>query len=214
MKREELDRLREKYYAGNTSLEEERLLKEGEGEKFFAALKRPEEKMDWDFDSFMEATKEEQNSEPAKVLPLKRRIILLAGIAATFILGFFFVRQWMVNPTKVESHIAFQEVKKENINEMENIPNVRSEYAGTASDNVEYDAPIRSTSVKKAASKASVASASHEPENEMYVEINGVRIYDEEKALEVTEAALHLATSNIKKGMEGVENIKYLKIEI
>jgi len=30
----------------------------------------------------------------------------------------------------------------------------------------------------------------------------------------VTETALHFAASNLKKGMEGVENIKYLKIEI
>lgn len=49
---------------------------------------------------------------------------------------------------------------------------------------------------------------------EFYVEVNGVKITDEAEALKITENALLFASSNLKKGMKEVENIKCLSIEL
>ncbi|MNY55202.1 hypothetical protein D3C86_1911600 [compost metagenome] len=51
-------------------------------------------------------------------------------------------------------------------------------------------------------------------EEEFYVEVNGVKITNEEEALKITENALLFASSNLKKGMKEVENIKCLSIEL
>ncbi len=216
MKREELDKLIEKYFAGNTSLEEERRLNELENEEFFNSLKEPAEKMDWDFESFLEKTNEvEEDVKQAKVIPLKRRIMLFTSIAASLLLGFFFVQQLIIrNTVKIESHIAYQQTEtKETVDNYNSVKDETPKEETIADPIKKVYAPAQLASVKKVERKAQVVETV-EPEDEMYVEINGVRIYDEEKALEITETALHLATSNLKKGMEGVENIKYLKIEI
>jgi hypothetical protein len=216
MKREELDKLREKYFAGNTSLEEERQLKELENEEFFNVLKEPAEKMDWDFESFLEKTNEvEEELKPAKVIPLKRRLMLFTSIAASLLLGFFFVQQWLIrNTVKIESHIAYQQTEtKESVDNYNSFKDEMPKEERIADPIKEVHVPAKFASVKKVERKAQTVETV-EPEDEMYVEINGIRIYDEERALEITETALHLATSNLKKGMEGVENIKYLKIEI
>lgn len=52
------------------------------------------------------------------------------------------------------------------------------------------------------------------PESELYVEVNGVKIYNEEEALKITEEVLSLASNNIRKGLEATRNIKYLTIEL
>lgn len=215
MKREELDRLREKYFAGNTSLEEERQLKESAGEEFFSVLKSSEENMEWDFESFMEKTEVLEEDKEGKEIPLKRRIILLTSIAASLVLGFFFVKQWtdQDNSDVVPSQIAYQSEERI-LNEDQHSSQSIKQKITIDSGEEKIEEPIHRVAVKRSPKKMRTIQAVNTEENEIYVEINGVRIYDEEKALEVTETALHLAASNLKKGMEGVENIKYLNIEI
>lgn len=219
MKKEELDKLKAKYLAGNTSLEEERKLKELGSDEFFGMLQQPEEKMDWDFEDFMQDLEEKPMTEK-KIVPINRRIIALTSIAASLLLGFFIVRQLMDNKNlDVEPRIAstsvsdsVMDVERPTSSPGELIPSDTHKQLSTEESAVN---PVQIAAVKKSVKKQEKPTeVSNALDDEFYVEINGVRIYDEEKALEVTETALHLATTNLKKGMEGVEHIKYLKIEI
>lgn len=219
MKKEELDKLKAKYLAGNTSLEEERKLKELGSDEFFGMLQQPEEKMDWDFEDFMQELEEKPLTEK-KFVPINRRIIALTSIAASLLLGIFIIHQLMdsKNP-EVEPRIASTSVI-DSVMDVERPASSPNESSSANSHQHLVTEEIVSNGFQIAAVKKSVkkqekpAEVSNALDDEFYVEINGVRIYDEEKALEVTETALHLATTNLKKGMEGVEHIKYLKIEI
>lgn len=219
MKREELDKLKAKYWEGKSSLEEERRLKELEDEEFFSMLRKPEEKMNLDFESFMDLAEKEMPAEK-KIIPFSRRIIMLTSIAASLLLGFFLIRQF--NDQKDHQEINKVAVSNErpkplDVESPKSTPVELVEAKGR-SVHVESKGPLKSVqlaSTRKSRERATETMQTNlSPDEELYVEVNGVRIYDEEKALEVTETALHFAASNLKKGMEGVENIKYLKIEI
>ncbi|MGO3194770.1 MAG: hypothetical protein ACTIKE_12190 [Sphingobacterium sp.] len=221
MKREELDRQKAKYWGGKTSLEEERKLKELEGEKFFHALQPSEETMDWDFDDFIQQVNEKK-SEIKNVRPLARHIIPMTAIAATVIFAFFLIRQIIesnsdtakpiITRTEVNSQVL--DVKKsgtknKGLTDQDDTPRIANSPLSPTD--------VKQTSVannKKDHMKSTEDFKVGSAREEFYVEINGVKIYNQEKAIEITETALQLATSNLKKGMKGVKNIKYLKIEI
>ena len=224
MKKEELDKLKAKFWQGNTSLEQERRLKELEDDKFFAMLREPEQKMDWDFDDFMQQVNQQEKPKGKKVVPITRRIITMAAIAASLIVGLFVIRQIIesnVNKVKpvlvrTESNNQILDMEypetndKDGINDQDEIPEIIKPHLKITG--VE-DSPIIANKKGHQQSKESYKPA-QAIEEQLYVEINGVKIYDEEKAIEVTETALQLASSNLRKGMKGVENIKYLKIKI
>lgn len=219
MKREELDKLRAKYWEGKSSLEEERRLKELEDEEFFSMLRKPEEKMDWDFESFMDLAEKEMPAEK-KIIPLSRRIIMLTSIAASLLLGFFLIRQFndqKNNQAINKVAVSHESPKALDVESPKSTPAELDELKGP-SVQVESKEPVKSVqlaSTRKSKEQVPETMQTNPgPDEDLYVEVNGVRIYDEERALEVTETALHFAASNLKKGMEGVENIKYLKIEI
>ncbi|MGV6944422.1 hypothetical protein [Sphingobacterium kyonggiense] len=228
MRNEELDRLKAKYLAGNTSLEEERQLKELEEDAFFAALKQGDkssEQMDWDFDAFMQDvdTKETNEQQPNKVRPLFRMIIGFSALAASLLLAFFLIRNNKVeNATELTNTLAHQEVEPSKPrNEVETILDVPAKDFGkqepleTEVKTSPTKPPMHLARDTKSTGQNKAIQAIEELDSEgLYVEVNGVRIYDEEKALEVTESALQLATANLKAGMKSVEKIKYLSIEI
>ena len=224
MKKEELDRLKAQFWKGKTSLEQERRLKELEEDKFFALLREPEQKMDWDFDDFMQQVNQQEKPKGKKVVPMTRRIITMTAIAASLLLGLFVIRQIVesdvnkVKPVLVRTEsnnqildMEYPETKdKQGINDQDETPENNKPHLKVTG--VE-DSPIIANKKGHQQSKENFEPA-HAAEEQSYVEINGVKIYDEEKAIEVTETALQLASSNLRKGMKGVENIKYLKIKI
>lgn len=221
MKKEELDKLRAKFLEGKTSLDEERKLKEQEEDTFFGMLKPTEEQMDWSFDSFMEDVETAEKQE-VRIVPMRKRIISLISIAASLVLGFFLLRPIFEESKPVESTELTNVAPKEQAMDVQKPAEVYKATEEVKTPVVQeqketpLNRPILASNRKKAKEvhKAEAVNAQQVNEDELYVEINGVRIYDEDKALEVTEAALHLASSNLKKGMEGVEYIKHLKIEI
>ncbi|WP_156307117.1 hypothetical protein [Sphingobacterium endophyticum] len=220
MKREELDKLRAKYLDGQTSLEEERKLKEFESEEFFGMLSPSEEKMEWGFDDFMSKV-EEHESDGAKVIPFRKRLIALTSIAASLLLGILLIRQFVEQKDQVDKPVIAQVEAAPQAMDVKKPSDAVSLPEESVEPRVEPKQESSLNSPVIAFNKRSVKKVQEVPveleqvqEDELYVEINGVRIYDEDKALEVTETALHLATSNLRKGMEGVEHLKYLKIEI
>jgi len=224
MKKEELDRLKAQFWKGNTSLEQERRLKELEEDRFFAMLREPEQKMDWDFDDFMQQVNQQEKPKGKKVVPMTRRIITITAVAAALIVGFFVIRQIVesnadkVKPVLVRTEsnnqildMEYPETNdKQGINDQDETPEINKPHLKITG--VE-DSTIIANKKSHQQSKESYEPA-QAIEEQLYVEINGIKIYDEEKAIEVTETALQLATSNLRKGMKGVENIKYLKIKI
>lgn len=222
MKKEELDQLRAKYLQGETSLEEERLLKEHADDAFFGGLKEPSGKMDWDFDAFMEATTVEEGVKDARVVNLPKRIIMITSIAASLLIGFLIFRPkddavQPINQKQIAEHSAadnttahaetLQQVQPETVE----VTDPKREKAVIASVPVSKRRPQSSS---RRAVRMEMDKSSTEVEEGLYVEVNGIRIYDEQKAIEITETALSLATSNLKRGVAGLEKIKHLNIEI
>lgn len=223
MKKEELDRLKAKYWEGKTSLEEERRLKELNDEKFFTSLQKPETEMNWEFDEFMQRAAEQEVPKLKKVVPITRRIIMITAVAASVVAGFFLIRQIAEPNEDISQTITAQVEINNQLLDVEN-PKTDDKVRLTEDDTPEINTPLLrarelknsyAVSDKRGPQKSKESSTPEQAmEEQLYVEINGVKIYDEEQAIKVTETALQLATSNLKKGMEGVENIKYLKIEI
>lgn len=222
MKKEELDQLRAKYLQGETSLEEEHLLKEHADDAFFGGLKEPSGKMDWDFDAFMEATIVEKGAKDASVVNLPKRIIMIASIAASLLIGFLIFRpkedarqpidqKQIAEHRKADNRIANAEAPQQVQRERVEVAEPKREEAIAASVPVSKRRPQSSS---RRAGKMEMDKSSTEVEEGLYVEVNGIRIYDEQKALEITETALSLATSNLKRGVAGLEKIKHLNIEI
>lgn len=222
MKKEELDQLRAKYLQGETSLEEERLLKEHADDAFFGGLKEPSGKMDWDFEAFMEATTVEEGVKDARVVNLPKRIIMITSIAASLLIGFLIFRPKddVVQPIN-QKQIAEHSVADNTTAHAETLQQVQPETIEVTEPKREKvvvaSVPVskrRPQSSSRRAGKMEMDKSSTEVEEGLYVEVNGVRIYDEQKALEITETALSLATSNLKRGVAGLEKIKHLNIEI
>ena len=234
MRNEELDRLKAKYWAGETSLEEERRLKELEGDGYFQSLKDSPETMDWTFEDFSEKL-EESAGEPEEFAekikehnsPIIRKLIPFLAIAASLLIAFFVVNRFQDQEQENRDRIAqvptnemekvqpleretVQPVDRERVQQIEKESTVLSSSKGT-SKGTDTRLANRVKHIAKSKTQPAIEEASEE---EMYVEVNGVRIYDEEKALEVTEAAIQLATTNLKAGMKGIEKVKNLHIEI
>ncbi|AIM35989.1 hypothetical protein KO02_04290 [Sphingobacterium sp. ML3W] len=217
MKKEELKQLEAKYLAGETTLAEERLLKEYSEDGYFSILsEQNSDAMPLDFDSFLAKT----NDVP-HVYPLhKRKIwVISSSIAAAVLLiclgVWFFPDQQVVQPIQQTADVAvpFKETSitdrsrvdrlaqdKDHSKKMSHRPPVVQR--GTATDSE----PILAKELASTDNQL-------EPE-EFYVEVNGVRITNEEEALRITENALQFASLNLKKGMKEVENIKCLSIEL
>jgi len=234
MRNEELDRLKAKYWAGETSLQEERRLKELEGDGYFQSLKDSPETMDWNFEDFSEKLEEsagqpkdfaDKNRETDR--PIIKRLIPFLAIAASLLIAFFVVNRFQDKETNNRDQIvkiSDTEMEKVQPLERETIQPVEGELLQQVEkESIMFPSPKRTSKgtdtrlankVKQIAKSKTQPAIEKLPEEEMYVEVNGVRIYDEEKALAVTEAAIQLATTNLKAGMKGIEKVKYLHIEI
>ncbi|MGJ1430208.1 hypothetical protein ACR79M_01050 [Sphingobacterium spiritivorum] len=214
MKKEELERLKAKYWAGESSLEEDRMIREAEeADPYFSVLKAAEEEMNLQFDDFMNTVEpEHQQNEKRKIRSIYRTLSVAASLL--FIAGGI----WYFNATpKDNTNLvkttdtkpdATSPVKKET----QKLPEV-----STIQPAVETPVRIaairhpqkKKTTKREIAEKTSVSAT----ENELYVEVNGVKVYNEE-ALKITEEVLTLASNNIRKGLEATQNIKYLTIEL
>ncbi len=223
MKKEELDKLKSKYWEGKTSLQEERRLKAQHEEDFFALLRSPQQKMDWEFDDFLDQVSAEKKPETKKVMFLTARTLAVATAAACLIIGFFVIDHLGEQKADKIAPVVAQTDSNNQILDAQT-RQMRPENTETKNDEPKYTQPARKSSESETALLANnnkdqpalVPDVRPAPvqQEEAYVEINGVKIYDEQKAIEVTQTALQLATSNLKKGLKGVEHIKYLSIEI
>jgi hypothetical protein len=216
MKKEELKKLEAKYLAGETTLAEERLLKEQSEEGYFSVLSEQDKaEMPLDFESFLTTTEKVQSVS----LPQKRKIWTLFSSIAAAVLVICLGIWYLPNQKAVEvEQVATVKIPLKKTPEKSSIgmrPLVEhKESVKKLSRNstvVRIDTYINEKSVlKPELDKTSELLASEE----FYVEVNGVKITDEAEALKITENALLFASSNLKKGMKEVEYIKCLSIEL
>jgi hypothetical protein len=217
MKKEELKKLEAKYLAGETTLAEERLLKERSEDGYFSVLSEENKtEMPLDFESFLTKTEKVQSIS----LPQKRKLWTLFSSIAAAVLVICLGIWYLPNQEAVEIveqvatvKIPLKEAHEKDIIETKPLveSKEREKKLSRNSTVVRIDTYNSDRSVlKPELDTASELLASEE----FYVEVNGVKITDEEEALKITENALLFASSNLKKGMKEVENIKCLSIEL
>ncbi|EEI93018.1 hypothetical protein HMPREF0765_1316 [Sphingobacterium spiritivorum ATCC 33300] len=216
MKKEELERLKAKYWAGESSLEEDRMIREAEqADPYFSVLKATEEEeMNLQFDDFINtvAPDQQQNDRP-KIRSIYRKISVAASLL--FVAGGI----WYFSATQKEhTELAKTDDTKPHLTVPVNKEVPKPQEVNTTQPEIETPvriAAIRQPQKKKVIKKEVTKTITVPiPENELYVEVNGVKIYNEEEALKITEEVLSLASNNIRKGLEATRNIKYLTIEL
>ncbi|WP_447766680.1 hypothetical protein [Sphingobacterium faecium] len=218
MKKEELKQLEAKYLAGETTLAEERLLKEHSEDGYFSLLaEKNTDEMLMDFDSFLARTDEAQKT--VHKLPQRKIWTMFSSIAAAILLiclGIWYLpSQQVVSPIEQTANLN-KPLKKTPEADRIKIDSL-VENGQNSEKMVTQTAAVRHRVDKHRSSILEVAvdtAANQVAEEEFYVEVNGVKITNEEQALKITENALLFASSNLKKGMKEVENIKCLSIEL
>ncbi|SUJ25768.1 Uncharacterised protein [Sphingobacterium spiritivorum] len=216
MKKEELERLKAKYWAGESSLEEDRMIREAEqADPYFSVLKATEEEeMNLQFDDFINtvAPDQQQNDKP-KIRSIYRKLSVAASLL--FVAGGI----WYFSTIQKEhTELAKTDGTKPHLTVPLNKEVPQPQEVNTMQ--TEIETPVRLAAIRKPQKKKVIKKEVTKtitvpaPENELYVEVNGVKIYNEEEALKITEEVLSLASNNIRKGLEATRNIKYLTIEL
>ncbi|UIR56417.1 hypothetical protein LZQ00_01035 [Sphingobacterium sp. SRCM116780] len=214
MKKEELEQLKAKYLAGETSLAEEKLLKEHREDAYFSVLgEQGGEEMNLDFEQFL-ATAEEKIV--IHQLPKRNLWKILSSIAAAVLLICLGVWYFPNNKNTSTEHERISQTKP--LKEVLKDDVVTVKPVLDTKENTEK-VSHRLAQFKKHVPKKHAPVLVPESENqvtpqEFYVEVNGVKITNEAEALQITEEALQFASLNLKKGMKEVENIKCLNIEL
>lgn len=216
MKKEELERLKAKYWAGESSLEEDRIIREAEqSDPYFSVLKATEEEeMNLQFDDFIHTVaQDQQQNDKLNIRSIYRKVSVAASLL--FVAGGI----WYFSSTQKEhTELAKTDDKKPHLTAPVDKKAPQQQEVNTTQPQIETPvriAAIRQPQKKKVIKKEVTKTVSvPAPESELYVEVNGVKIYNEEEALKITEEVLSLASNNIRKGLEATRNIKYLTIEL
>ncbi|MGJ1262319.1 hypothetical protein [Sphingobacterium spiritivorum] len=216
MKKEELERLKAKYWAGESSLEEDRIIREAEqSDPYFSVLNATEEEeMNLQFDDFIHTVaQDQQQNDKLNIRSIYRKVLVAASLL--FVAGGI----WYFSSTQKEhTELAKTDDTKPHLTAQGDKKSPQQQEVNTTQPQIETPvriAAIRQPQKKKVIKKEVTKTVSvPAPESELYVEVNGVKIYNEEEALKITEEVLSLASNNIRKGLEATRNIKYLTIEL
>lgn len=209
MNNEEIDRLKDAYFAGTSSKEDEKRLKSEANDSFFDALKEEKDQtMDWSFDDFLAIANQEEPIKKVGVFSFRKMTYWAAASVILVVFGAFL----MMQNTSIE--------KPQFANNQNNGENPKTE----PKDDTEHPSPEKpieddeplpikkvktvSKSIKEAPDPAE--QPSYNPE---YVVINGKPIYNLEEAKELTMNSLNLLANNVEKSVSGMENVKHLSVK-
>lgn len=159
MKADHYKKLKEKYFQGETSTEEEQLLKNESTDSIFEFFKEEkQEKMDWDFDSFLEKANA-QESEDEKIIPIsaprigqkkKSNYVWLAAASVILLVGLYIAFNQNTRLEVDDAQLA-QEVQKQKndfLAETSVAANTKSPDSVTASkDSVQAENPASTNSI-------------------------------------------------------------------
>ncbi|NGF74658.1 hypothetical protein G5B10_02125 [Fluviicola sp. SGL-29] len=207
MNSDKINRMKDAYFSGTSSKEEERQLKETSNDPFFNTLKaEQQQEMNWSFDEFLSVVEQEEPVKRVGVFTFRKMVYWAAASVAAV---FFGASLFMYNSTLEKPKLVKHEVKQDPVMIPEETPDEQPTEEPT---NVLPEQPVRKP--KKAITyqkkKPQPSESAYNPE---YVVINGKPIYDLEEAKELTMSSLNLLTSNVEKSVSSMENVKYLSIK-
>ncbi len=198
--------LLEKYYNGDTSVEEERLLKNN-GQLPLAELSSGKPEMDWSFDEFLAAA-QPQNSSRKGMLRSIHPVKYAAAIVVIALLA-----------------VALNAVKKENLQGTTtafNPPAVIQKEKISKKDTGKLLKPVPATNtaiatsnpVKKQRHSVPVQQPPAAQKNDdFFVMVDGKRITDENEALAILQQSLQKVSGNVQQTMAGINNSPKLDVK-
>lgn len=157
MKADHYKKLKDKYFQGETSTEEEQFLKSESIDSIFEFFKEErEEKMNWDFDNFLDEVSKQQES--AKHIPIsnvkpekkKTNFVWLAAASVLLLFGLYFGYTENTKMDSVDTQLAneIQKQRKEFFEENQLAANTSAPDSVTASkDSIRVENPASTNSI-------------------------------------------------------------------
>jgi hypothetical protein len=211
MNNDKINRLKEAYFEGKTSKEEEKWLKENTDDTYFTTLKEEQnQQMNWNFDDFVTTIEEKTPEKRIGVFSFRKTIYWIAAASVIIgVLGMFVVMQ--KNTINKSQYAQQQNVTKQ----------PETKLTVEADDNtsptqilVEEKLPEEKKVITQKPRKEAPNPITEQPTyNPEYVVINGKPIYDLEEAKELAMSSLNLLASNVEKSVSCMESIKHLSIK-
>ncbi|WP_394676418.1 hypothetical protein [uncultured Sphingobacterium sp.] len=228
MKDKKLKELEEKYFNGQSSLEEERVLKNSDN-AFFQSLNQEKNKtMDWSFEDFQSEINDDKkrtvwwNNSWIKYVAAAM-LVMAIGIA-------LFLNQEPTTRVPVLAEKEMKELKSadkkliEHQNEETVVSNSNDSFRSVKSGKtLQIAETVKRPKVKKQAKewtekKEIVAEGLQSVESESYradyVVLNGKPVANEQEAVELTLKSLGLLANNLENGVDKAMNIKQMSITI
>lgn len=228
MKDKKLKELEDKYFNGQSSLEEEGELKNSD-HVFFQTLNQEKNvKMDWSFEDFESQINADKKLivwwkyswvkyAAAAVLLMTIGIALFLNQDST-IEGSVFVEKNMkdLKPVKNKS-IEHQNTEAANPNPNDRIlsdVNRKAMQTAETFKRPKIKKQAKDWTAKKEVVTENLESATGQAYREDYVVLNGIPVVNEEEAVELTLKSLGLLANNLENGVDKVMNIKQMSITI
>jgi len=228
MKDKKLKELEEKYFNGQSSLEEEKALKSSDS-VFFQSLNQEKDiKMDWSFADF-----ESQINEDKKYSVWWNRSWVKYAAAAVLLMSLglaLFLNQESTMQGPVVAKKEMKELKPADKKPFDNqnveiaVPNANDRVSAEESRKLmrtaeTFKRPKRKKqakdwTVKKEVVTESLESTTEESYRADYVVLNGKPVVNEEEAVELTLKSLGLLANNLENGVDKAMNIKQMSITI
>lgn len=215
MSNDKIDKRKENYFAGISSAEEEKWLKEHSGDPFFKVLKEEqEEKMDWAFDDFLVVAGARKATGKSGGISFRKIKYWSAAAVFLIVLGTMLLTKNQQEKTLVakQSKNTEQEPKKQlpEVKEEALPVMVPAEQKTHEKTNVQPTKKIKPHPAQKQQPSLPEELPAYYPE---YVIINGRSVYDLEEAKELTKNSLALLATNVEKSVSEMGHIKYLSVK-
>ena len=228
MKDKKLKELEDKYFNGQSSLEEEGELKNSD-HVFFQTLNQEKNvKMDWSFDDF------ESQINADKKLIVRWKYSWVKYAAAAVLLMTIGIALFLNPDSTIEGPVFVEK----NMKDLKPVKNKSIEHQNTEAANPNPNDRILSDGSRKAMQTAetfkrpkikkqakdwtakkevvteNLESATGQAYREDYVVLNGKPVANEEEAVELTLKSLGLLANNLENGVDKAMNIKQMSITI
>lgn len=211
MNNDKINRLKDAYFSGESSENDEKWLKENADDPFFNVLKEEkEQQMEWNFDQFLAMTETKQPVKKSGVFFFTKPFFRVAATVAVLISGTLLYIQ--TNDTDVRQTQLSQLEDNTETEKTKTIPDVvpSEKITGETAEPIVRTTPNRRSESPKKTRRSPESQPAYNPE---YVVINGKPVYDLEEAKELTMNSLNLLASNVEKSVSSMENVKYLSIK-
>lgn len=198
MNNDKIKQLREAYFEGKLSKQDEKWLIENSDDAYFNTMKSvKKEEMDWSFEEFLSTTEEAKKASVFK--PTIYYWAVAASIALIVFSAFLFMNSGKeINPQQAKLGTP-KEQSKQDIKETPKI----------IKQPIEQPKQVKTNKINQKRTPIPDETA-YNPE---YVVINGKPIYDLEEAKELTMNSLNLLASNVEKSVSSMESVKHLSVK-